>query len=104
MKSSQTDGLGEVSKICLGLQDHPILRPVITFFGTKRKIEIDFLLKSKVHVTEPESMDELKQRITQCIHEIPADMISRVVQEYPSRLRQVIRNGSRHVEVEILDI
>ena len=61
-------------------------------------------VKSKVYVTEPESMDELKQRITQCIHEIPADMISRVVQEYPSRLRQMTRNGGRHVEVEILDI
>ena len=55
-------------------------------------------LKDKVYVTLPETIDELKDRITREIKAIPRDVRKRVCEGFVRRLRAVIITEGKHIE------
>uniref|UniRef100_A0A673C512 Uncharacterized protein n=1 Tax=Sphaeramia orbicularis TaxID=375764 RepID=A0A673C512_9TELE len=55
-------------------------------------------LKSKVYTTRPRTLDELKQRIQDEIHSIPAEMLQRSMRNLNSRFQECIRTGGRHLQ------
>lgn len=55
-------------------------------------------LKSKVYTTRPRTLDELKQRIRDEIHSIPAEMLQRSMKNLKNRLQECIRTGGRHLK------
>uniref|UniRef100_A0A8C4XDY3 Transposase n=1 Tax=Erpetoichthys calabaricus TaxID=27687 RepID=A0A8C4XDY3_ERPCA len=54
--------------------------------------------KSKVYTTRPRTLDELKQRIRDEIHSIPAEMLQRSMKNLNSRFQECIRTGGRHLK------
>ena len=56
-------------------------------------------IKSRVYVTRPTDILDLKQRIRAAFQEITAEMRENVIREYQKRLVKVMKNGGGHVEV-----
>ena len=56
-------------------------------------------LKSKVYTTKPESVDDLKQRISNAFNEVTVEMRQKTMLEFKERLQRVIENNGDHVEV-----
>jgi hypothetical protein len=59
-------------------------------------------LKSKVLISKPTTIEELKQRMKDEIAAIPEQMTRRVTENLWGRLEQCLRNGWRHLNDEIL--
>jgi len=55
-------------------------------------------LKNKVYTTRLRTLDELKQRIQDEIHSIPAEMLQRSMRNLNSRFQECIRTGGRHLK------
>jgi hypothetical protein len=58
-------------------------------------------LKSKVLISKPTTIEELKQRIKEEITTIPEQMTCPVMENLRGRLEQCLRNGGRHLNDEI---
>jgi ribosomal protein S6 len=58
-------------------------------------------LKSKVLISKPATMEELKQRIKEEIAAIPEQMARRVMENHRGSSEQCLRNGERHLNYEI---
>ena len=54
-------------------------------------------LKSRVFISKPRSIVELKQSISEEIAAIPEQMTLRVMENLGVRLKQCLRNGGRHL-------
>jgi len=54
-------------------------------------------LKSRVFISKPRTIVELKQSIKEEIVAIPEQMIRRVMGNFGVRLKQCLRNGGRHM-------
>lgn len=55
-------------------------------------------LKAKVFTTRPRTVDELKQRIRDEIHNIPVEMLQRSMRNLQHRFQECIRTGGRHLK------
>ena len=90
LKSSQTGGLGRVPDLCLGYK--------ITRCYALGLLSLGIHEVKSLCYTEPEPMDELTHAAPYSVH--TRDGCARK----PLTSEVLIRNGGRHVEVEILDI
>jgi len=54
-------------------------------------------LKSRVFISKPRTIAELKQSISEEIAAIPEQMTRRVIENLEVRLKQCLRNGGRHL-------
>jgi len=54
-------------------------------------------LKSRVFISKPRTIAELKQSIIEEIAAIPEQMTRRVMESLGVRLKQCLRNGGRHL-------
>jgi hypothetical protein len=54
-------------------------------------------LKSRVFISEPRTVEELKQRIKQEIAAIPELMTHQVMENLRGRVEQCLRNSGRHL-------
>jgi hypothetical protein len=54
-------------------------------------------LKSRVSISKPRTVAELKQSLKEEIAVIPEQMTRRVIENLGVRLKQCLRNGGRHL-------
>ena len=58
-------------------------------------------LKEQVYKHKPQTIEELKARITHKIKEIPPTMLNRVMETFKKRLNECIANDGRHLSYTI---